>query len=71
MHLLDAGIVNEPGIGTGASDDELGPEQLGRYLHLVVVYKSCCSLQKGRWKKKGECQRMKKWRKKERILEGM
>lgn len=44
MHLLDAGVVNEAGIGTGASDDELGPEQLGRHLHLVVVYESCCRL---------------------------
>lgn len=46
VHLLDAGVVNEAGIGAGASDDELGPEQLGRQLHLVVVYKSCCSLQR-------------------------
>jgi len=46
MHLLDAGVVNEAGIGAGASDDELGPEQLGRHLHLVVVYESCCSLQR-------------------------
>lgn len=44
MHLLDAGVVNEAGIGAGASDDELGPEQLGRHLHLVVVYKSCSRL---------------------------
>lgn len=48
MHLLDAGIVNEPGIGAGASNDELGPEQLGRGLHLVIVYESCCSLQRER-----------------------
>lgn len=46
VHLLDAGVVNEAGIGAGASDDELGPEQLGRHLHLVVVYESCCSLQR-------------------------
>lgn len=46
MHLLDAGVVNEPSIGACASDDELGPEQLGRHLHLVVVYESCCSLQR-------------------------
>lgn len=44
-HLLDAGVVNEAGIGAGASNDHLGPEQLGRHLHLVVVYKSCCWLQ--------------------------
>lgn len=47
MHLFDAGVVNEAGIGAGASDDKLGPEQLGRHLHLVVVYESCCSLQRG------------------------
>lgn len=46
VHLLNAGVVNEAGIGTGASDDELGPEQLGRHLHLVVVYESCCWLQR-------------------------
>lgn len=48
MHLLDAGVVNEAGIGAGASNDELGPEQLGRHIHLVVVYESCCGLQRGR-----------------------
>lgn len=46
MHLLDAAVVNEAGISTGASNDELGPEQLGRHLHLVVVYESCCRLQR-------------------------
>lgn len=46
MHLLDAGVVNEAGIGAGASNDEPGPEQLGCHLHLVVVYKSCCRLQR-------------------------
>lgn len=45
MHLLDASVVNEAGIGAGASDDELGPEQLGRHFHLVVVDESCCRLQ--------------------------
>lgn len=44
MHLLDAAVVNEAGISAGASNDELGPEQLGRHLHLVVVYESCCRL---------------------------
>lgn len=44
-HLLDAGVVNEAGIGAGASNDDLGPEQLGRHLHLVIVYKSRCWLQ--------------------------
>lgn len=44
-HLLDAAVVNEAGIGAGASDDEPRPEQLGRQLHLVVVYESCCRLQ--------------------------
>ncbi len=75
MHLLDAGVVNEAGIGAGASDDELGPEQLGRHLHLVVVYKSCCSLQRDgegdrlrREKKRGR-EGGKKWRMNMRILE--
>lgn len=45
-HLLDAGIVNEAGVGAGASNDDLGPEQLGCHLHLVVVYKSRCRLQR-------------------------
>lgn len=44
-HLLHAGVVNEAGIGAGASNDDLGPEQLGRHLHLVIVYKSRCRLQ--------------------------
>lgn len=46
MHLLDAAVVNEAGIGAGASDDEPGPEQLGRQVHLVVVYESCRRLQR-------------------------
>lgn len=54
MHLLDAGVVNEAGIGASASDDELGSEQPGRHLHLVVVYESCGSLERGRKKEKGE-----------------
>lgn len=44
-HLLDAGVVNEAGIGAGASNDDFGPKQLGRHLHLVIVYKSCSRLQ--------------------------
>lgn len=48
MYLLDTGVVNEAGICTGASDDEPGPEQLGRQLHLVVIYESCCRLERGR-----------------------
>lgn len=44
-HLLDATVVNKTGIGAGASDDEPRPEQLGRQLHLLVVYESCCRLQ--------------------------
>lgn len=44
-HLLDAAVVNEAGVGAGASDDEPRPEQLGRQLHLLVVYESCCRLQ--------------------------
>lgn len=46
VHLLDASVVNEAGIGAGASDDDPGPEQLGRQLHLVVVYESCRRLQR-------------------------
>lgn len=45
MHLLDAAVVNEAGVGAGASDDQPRPEQLGRHLHLLVVYESCCRLQ--------------------------
>lgn len=62
MHLLNAGVVNEAGIGTGASDDELGPEQLGRHLQLVVVYESCCWLQRN---EQGDRLRVEKKRKKE------
>lgn len=56
VHLLDAAVVNEAGIGAGASDDEPGPEQLGRQLHLVVVYESCRRLQRkeGRDRLRGE-----------------
>ena len=75
MHLLDAGVVNEPGIGTGASDDELGPEQLGRQLHLVVVYESCCSLERERERQienrqeaEQEERIKRKWRRNMRIL---
>lgn len=59
IHLLDAGVVNEAGICTGASNDDLGPEQLGRHLQLVVVYESCCRLERER----GQEGRIKsKWR---------
>lgn len=58
-HLLDAAVVNEAGVGAGAGDDEPRPEQLGRQLHLVVVYESCCRLRaKGRaadrWRRERE-----------------
>lgn len=65
MHLLDAGVVNEAGIGAGASDDELGPEQLGRHLHLVVVYESCFNLQR-----EGEGDRFRRGKKKRGREEG-
>lgn len=39
-HLLDASIVDEAGISTGASDDKPGPEQLRSQLHLVIVYQT-------------------------------
>ena len=68
MHLLDAGVVNEAGIGAGASDDELGPEQLGRHLQLVVVYESCCNLWRNR--EGDRLRRGKKWRMNMSILEG-
>lgn len=47
-HLLDAAVVNQAGVGAGASDDEPRPEQLGRQLHLLVVYESCSRLQQER-----------------------
>lgn len=43
-HLLDASIVDEAGISTGASDDQPGPKQLRSQLHLVVVYQTCFRL---------------------------
>lgn len=39
-HLLDASIVDEAGISTGASDDQPGPKQLSSQLHLVIVYQT-------------------------------
>ena len=46
MYLPDAGIVNEAGVGTGASDDDLGPEQPGSRIQLVVVYETCHRLER-------------------------
>ena len=48
VYLPDAGIVNEAGIGTGASDDDLGPEQPGSRIQLVVVYETCHRLERER-----------------------
>lgn len=69
MHLLDASIVNEAGIGAGASNDELGPEQLGCGLHLVIVYESCCRLQRGRQIEERERRRERQRENKEEVEE--
>lgn len=39
-HLLDAGIVDEAGIGAGSCDDQTGPKQFSCQLHLLVVYQT-------------------------------
>lgn len=43
-YLLDAGVVDEPGVGAGARDDEPGTEEPRCHLQLGVVDQSCGGL---------------------------
>lgn len=36
-YLLDAGVVNKAGIGTGAGNDETWAEEASSYFELVII----------------------------------